>query len=133
MSGADVFFDTNILLYLRSDEPAKLRRSEEILDRGGVISVQVLNEFANVARRKYKLEWPAVRAFLTLFRATLRVVPLTVETHARGIALSERYGFSVHDAMVVAAAELAGCKVLYTEDMHDGLVIGGLTLRNPYK
>jgi predicted nucleic acid-binding protein len=60
------------------------------------------------------------------------VVPTTEETHVRGIALAPRYSLSVYDGMIVAAAQLAGCTVLYSEDMHDGLVIDRLTIRNPY-
>ena len=133
MSVGKAFFDTNILVYAISDDAAKIRRSEEILSAGGIISVQVLNEFANVARRKHRRDWARIRAVLADFRATLRVETITLETHERGLALAERYGFAVHDAMIVAAAMLAGCSTLYSEDMHDGLVIGDLTLRNPYK
>ena len=133
MSADSRFFDTNILLYARSDDDVKLMKSEQILRDGGVVSVQVLNEFANVSRRKWRRDWLEIRAALIAFRASLRVEPVTIETHERGLALAERYGFAVYDAMIVAAAERAGCKVLYSEDMQDGMVIGGLTLRNPYK
>jgi predicted nucleic acid-binding protein len=50
-----------------------------------------------------------------------------------GLALAERCKLSVHDGMIVAAAQLAGCTILYSEDMHDGLVIDRLTIRNPYR
>ena len=133
MSADSRFFDTNILLYARSDDDVKLMKSEQILRDGGVVSVQVLNEFANVSRRKWRRDWLEIRAALIAFRASLRVEPVTIETHERGLALAERYGFAVYDAMIVAAAERAGCKVPYSEDMQDGMVIGGLTLRNPYK
>ena len=133
MSADSRFFDTNILLYARSDDDVKLMKSEQILRDGGVVSVQVLNEFANVSRRKWRRDWLEIRAALIAFRASLRVEPVTIETHERGLALAERYGFAVYDAMIVAAAERAGCKVLYSEDMQDRMVIGGLTLRNPYK
>ena len=129
---AEAFFDTNILVYLDSDDLAKARRSGDILMRGGVISVQVLNEFANVARGKQKADWDTIRGRLMKFRATLRVEPLTEATHALGLDLAERHGFSVYDSMIVAAAQLAGCATLFNEDMHDGLVLGPLTIRNPY-
>jgi predicted nucleic acid-binding protein len=132
MSADDAFFDTNVLLYSRSNDDAKLQRSEELLRRGGGVSVQVLNEFTNVARRKLRLDWPELRSALASFRLALRVEPITLETHERGLALAQRYGFATHDAMIAASAVLAGCKILYTEDMRDGLVIGELTLRNPY-
>ncbi len=132
MSAGEVFFDSNILVYLTDTESGKAGQTEDLLAEGGVISVQVMNEFANVALRKVSLGWSETRDFLDTFRATLEIVPLTLETHERGIALAERYQINVYDGMIVAAAMMAGCKTLYSEDMHDGLVIDGLTIRNPY-
>jgi predicted nucleic acid-binding protein len=126
------FFDTNILLHQFSEDAAKARASEDVIRGGGVISVQVLNEFALTGRRKLGLSWVVLRDILGEYQRNLTVVPLTVETHVRGIALAERYQLNVYDGMIVAAAQLAGCKTLYSEDMHDGLVIDRLTIRNPY-
>ena len=133
MSGEACFLDTNILVYLVGSDLAKAARSSQLIDAGGVVSVQVLNEFVAVSVRKYRIEWSHIEFILSTVKAACSVVPLTLQTHERGIALRQRYGFSVYDAMIVAAAELAGCSTLFTEDMHGGLVIGGLTLRNPYK
>jgi len=132
MSASETFFDSNVLIYLTDTESGKAEQTEDLLAEGGTISVQVLNEFANVALRKVRLSWPETRDFLDTFRATLEIVPLTLETHQRGLDLAERYQLSVYDGMIVAAAQLAGCRVLYSEDMHDGLVIEELTIRNPY-
>ena len=96
------------------------------------MSVQVLNEFAALARRKHGLPWSGVRTVLAAVRSTCTVASLTATTHELGLALAERYQMNVYDGMIVAAAQLAGCKVLYTEDMHDGLVIDRLTIRNPF-
>ncbi len=79
-----------------------------------------------------RLSWAETREFLDIFRATLRIVPLTLETHERGLDLAGRYSLSAYDGMIVAATLLAGCTTLYSEDMHDGLVIDRLTIRNPY-
>ena len=98
----------------------------------GLISVQVLNEFTNVALRKWKCPWREVREMLAAVRAKCEVVPLTIEIHERGILFSERYQFQVYDSMIIAAAVLAGCKTLYSEDMSDGQVIDGVTIRNPF-
>ena len=66
-------------------------------------------------------------------RRLVAVVPLTVETHELGMALAERHGFSVYDAMIVAAALSADCDTLWSEDMQDGLLVeGSLTIRNPF-
>jgi predicted nucleic acid-binding protein len=133
MSADEVFFDTKVLLYLLSDDAAKADRAESLLAHGGTISVQVLNEFASVASRRLKMSWPEIREVLDTIQATCQVVPLSVTTHQRGVAIAERYLFSFYDANIVAAALLAGCTVLYSEDMQDGQVIEGrLTVRNPF-
>jgi predicted nucleic acid-binding protein len=132
MSVDEAFFDSNVLIYLTDEASGKSGRTEDLLADGGVISVQVMNEFANAARRKVRLSWEETREFLDIFRATLKIVPLTLQTHERGLDLAERYGLSVYDGVIVAAALLADCRTLYSEDMHNGLVIDRLTIRNPY-
>jgi predicted nucleic acid-binding protein len=132
MSESKVFFDTNVLLHQFSEDGTKATASEDAIRGGGFISVQVLNEFALAGRRKLGLSWAVVRDILGEYRENFTVVPLALETHERGITLAERYQLNVYDGMIVAAAQLAGCTVLYSEDMHDGLVIDQLTIRNPY-
>lgn len=132
MSAGEAFFDSNILVYLTDSESGKAGTTEDLLARGGTVSVQVLNEFTNVAQRKVLLTWAETRDLLGTFRATLNVVPLTLDVHDRGLTIAERYKLNVYDGMIVAAAQLAGCRVLYSEDMQDGLVIDGVTVRNPY-
>lgn len=133
MRAASAFFDTNILLYLLSSDAAKADWAEEALSAGGVISVQVLNEFSTVARRKLGLSIDEIREVLAPIRAVCRVEPLTGDTHDLGLQISERYGFSVYDAMIVAAALLAECRILYSEDMQHGQVIDKrLSVKNPF-
>jgi predicted nucleic acid-binding protein len=117
------FFDTNVLVYIASGRTPKADRAERLVRDGGLISVQVLNEIANVTRRKMRLSWPETRAFLSLIRGLLPIEPITLKTHETGLALAERYGLSVYDAMIAASALLAGCDRLWSEDMQDGLVI----------
>lgn len=132
MNASEVFLDTNIVAYFASADATKANRSAKLLRAGGVVSVQVLNEFAVTALRKYSLSWSSIRAVLAAVRSTCTVAPLTVTTHELGLALAERHQLNVYDGMIVAAAQLAGCTTLYSEDMHDGLVIDGLTICNPY-
>ena len=128
------FFDSNVVLYLVSGDAAKADRAESLLAAGGTISVQVLNEIANVARRKMRLTWAETHAFLSTIRAVLHVEPLTVETHEAGLGLAERHGLSIYDAMIAAAALHAGCETLWTEDMHHGTVFDGrLRTANPFR
>ena len=127
------FADTNVILYLLDDGP-KADRSEEILARGPRISVQVLNEALVNCRRKAGMGGDEAGAFLAGVRALCPVETLTPETHEVGRALAERYGLSVYDAMICAAALLAGCETLWSEDMHDGLRIEDrLRVVNPYR
>lgn len=132
MSVAETFFDTNVLLYLYSDGP-KAGRAEALLGDGGVISVQVLNEFASVARRKFQAPWEPIRQTLATLRATLRVEPLTAAIHERGLEIAERHKLAIYDSMILAAADLAGCETVWSEDMHDGLrITPSLIVRNPF-
>ena len=133
MTSTEAFFDTNILMYALASDIEKADRSEALLSSGGTISVQVLNECALALRRKFKARWPAIALASACMREICEVVPVTVETHVRGLALAARHKLHVYDGMIVAAALIAGCTTLYSEDMHDGLVIDRLTIRNPYK
>jgi predicted nucleic acid-binding protein len=127
------FVDSNILIYLASGDADKADRAERIVAAGGVISVQVLNEVANVARRKMRLSWAETRDFLTLIRDLLRVVADTIEIHEAGLALAERHGLSIYDAMIVAAAISAGCDTLWSEDMQHSMVVDGrLRIVDPF-
>jgi predicted nucleic acid-binding protein len=132
MSAVDVFFDTNLLLYLLSEETAKAERAEALLATGGVISVQVLNEFASVARRKLAMAIAEIREVLATIRTVCRVRPVDVETHELALDLVERYRLSIYDGLIIAAASQAGCAVLYSEDLAHGQKIGGLTIQNPF-
>jgi predicted nucleic acid-binding protein len=133
MSGADSFFDTNVLLYLLSADPAKADRVEQLLENRGTISAQVLNEFAAVALRKLKMSVNEVREVLDGIRAVCSVEPVTVVTHERGLAIHERYRFSLYDSVLVATALIAGNKILYSDDMqHAQRIDGQLRLVNPF-
>lgn len=125
------FLDTNILIYGISGDP-KGDRSRELFASSGVVSVQVLNEFVNTSRRKYALAWDAIEEWLEFFRASLEVEAITVETQARAVAIARRHQVHIYDATIIAAAEQAGCDVLYSEDMQHGATIVGVEIRNPY-
>ena len=127
------FLDTNTLIYLASGDDRKADRVERLLSDGPTISVQVLNEITNVARRKLNWSWADTNDFLSMVRGLVSIQPLTLETHEAGIALSERYGISVYDGQIVGAALLAECDPLWSEDMQDGLFVADrLRIRNPF-
>lgn len=127
------FLDTNVLIYLLEDDPQKTATASRLVEAGGVISVQVLNEIAAAGLRKRPDGWTKLSQFLLTIVRLLRVDPVSVETHLLGLELIHRHRFAVYDSMIVAAALLAGSETLWSEDMHDGLVIDGrLTIRNPF-
>ncbi|MGD9368599.1 MAG: PIN domain-containing protein [Desulfobacteraceae bacterium] len=128
------FIDSNVLIYLLSADAGKADRAEIVLRKGGLISVQVLNEIANVALHKLGMSWEEIHEVLSLIRMLCPNEPLAVETHDKGLFLAERYGLSVYDAMIVAAALIGKCETLYSEDMQDGLLIDNqLRICNPFK
>jgi predicted nucleic acid-binding protein len=130
-----VFFDTNVLLYAVAQDDPRGPRAEALLAGGGILSVQVLNEFVSVARRKMKMPWKNVNEALDAVRVLCpSAVPLTTATHQAALKIAERQGYSIYDALIVAAALAAGCATLYSEDLQDGQVFGGkLTIRNPFR
>ena len=93
MRDGDVFFDTSVLLYLLSADIEKADRVEELVQRRGVISIQVLNECAAVALRKHALSVAEVREVTSTLREFCRTHPLTLEVHEHGLEIAERSGF----------------------------------------
>jgi predicted nucleic acid-binding protein len=133
MSAAEDFFDTNVLLYLLSGDAAKADRAEQLLAGRGVISVQVLNEFAAVAAGKFGMEIAEIRAVLSAIRAACSVKSLDIETHELGLEIAGRHRYSIFDSMLLAAAVRAGCLTFYSEDLQHGQTIDRLTIVNPFK
>jgi predicted nucleic acid-binding protein len=126
------FFDTNILVYAQQ-AGGKADRARALFAGGGKLSVQVLNEFTAVSRRKQEKEWheigEAISDVLALVEPPL---PLTLDLHAAARALAEEQQLSFYDALIVASAIEAGCNVLYSEDMQHGRTIDGVVIANPF-
>jgi predicted nucleic acid-binding protein len=129
------FLDTNVLIYAVAKNDPRATQAEELLAGGGVVSVQSLNEFAAVARRKLKMSWKEVREFLDLICVLCPdPAPITVNTHKAALALAEKYAYGIYDALLISSALEAGCKTLFSEDLQDGQVINRqLTIRNPFR
>lgn len=127
-----VFIDSNVILYLLSGDSDKADRAEAILDKGGIISVQVLNEVTSVCLRKLKMAWDEIDAVLLAVKAACDVVPLTLESHEKAVQISKRYRLSFYDSHICASAILSGAKVLLTEDMQGGMKIDGMAVKNPF-
>ncbi len=130
----EAFFDTNVLLYAVALDDPRNARAEQLLMSGGTISVQILNEFVSVARRKILMSWRDVKGALDAFRVLCpSPLPITMEMHEAALKIAVQHGYGIYDALVVAAALEAGCAILYSEDLQDGQTINGqLTIRNPF-
>lgn len=126
------FLDSNIVLYLLSGDAEKADRAQILLEAGGVISVQVLNEVTSVCLRKLNMPWEEIDALLMAVKATCEVLPLTLASHGKAIEVAKRFQLSFYDANIVACALLARAPVLLSEDMHSGLKIDGLVIQNPF-
>lgn len=129
---ADVFLDTNVIVYLLSSDARKAQVARRLIDDGGTISVQVLGEFTNVARRKAGLDLSGIREVTDLLRDVLTVVPITEEVFETALRVAEMTGYSTYDSMIVAAALRSDADILLSEDMQTGRKIEGLTIVNPF-
>lgn len=128
------FFDTNILVYAFAADDSRSSRAESLIAEGGVIGVQVLNDFTNVTRCKLRWQWDQIEASLAVIDDLLGpVAPLTATIHARAIVLARDHELPVYDALIVAAALDAGCQIVFSEDLQHGQKFGALTVQNPFR
>ena len=129
---AKPFIDSNVVLYLFSSDTVKADRAESLLQSGGLISVQVLNEVASVCLRKLKMTWEDVDAVLETLKTTCEVLPVTLATHEKAVGLAKRFQISFYDANIVATAILGGADTLFSEDMQNGMSMESVTVVNPF-
>lgn len=128
------FFDTNVLIYTFAADDPRSARAEALIADGGVIGVQVLNEFTNVTRRELRWQWGQIEAAFAVIEELLGPArPLTTAIHARAVVLARDHELSFYDALIVAAALDAGCEVLCSEDLQHGQKFGALRVENPFR
>ena len=128
------FFDTNILIYAFAADDPRSARAEALMADGGVIGVQVLNEFTNITRRKLRWPWPQIEASLSVIDELLAPIrPLTPAIHARAVALARDRKLAFYDALIVAAALDAGCQIVCSEDLQHGQSFDTVTVENPFR
>jgi predicted nucleic acid-binding protein len=128
------FLDSNVLVYAFTSDP-RAHKAQELLARGCTAGVQGLNEFVSVARRKLGMTWVEVRDALAAIRTLCpTILPIDIDTHTDALQIAERYRLSVFDALMVTAALRVDCRILWSEDMHDGLIVEGrLRIANPFR
>lgn len=129
---AKPFIDSNVVLYLFSSDTLKADRAESLLQSGGLISVQVLNEVASVCLRKLKMSWEEIDTVLETLKSTCEVLPVTLASHEKAVGLVERFQISFYDANIAATAILCGADTLFSEDLQNGMSMDSLTVVNPF-
>jgi predicted nucleic acid-binding protein len=134
------FLDTNIFAYsFDSSASAKQERARDLILRGittrkAVVSYQVVQEFFNLALRKFSRPMNVAEAeqyLLTVFQPLL-AVQSSHTLFSQALRLEDKYRLSWYDALIVAAAVEGQCSILYSEDMHDGHRFGDLQIKNPF-
>ena len=128
-----IFLDSNIVLYAFTND-ARSAVAESLLAQGPNLSVQVLNEFVNVARKKLGFGWSQIEEALKAIHTLAGAIhPIDIESHSSAVVLARRYGFSFYDALIVASAQIAQCDILYSEDFQHSQKIEGLTIFDPFR
>ena len=133
------FIDTNVLVYAYDrHDLAKHARAQEMVQRGienesAVLSVQVLGEFFNVVTRRIPNPLSVEEAETVIdLLSILQVVEIDTDMVRRAIAIYERYGIAYWDALIVTAAERAGCSRILSEDMNAGQAYHDMVVVNPF-
>jgi len=132
------FIDTNVLLYADStDEPDKQSIALKLIAdhlraATGVVSTQVLHEYASAGLKKLSLPDALLQSRIDLY-ARFDVVMASVASLKEGLALRTMHQLSFWDALIVQAAREAGCAELLSEDLATGATIAGVRIVNPFK
>lgn len=130
---AKPFLDTNVLIYAFSRDDSRTSVSVSLLESGGIVSIQNINEFTDVSRKKLCRTWEEIEAQIRTMRRLLDP-PLSLRTghHELAVSISKQFGFRIFDSLIIASALSANCPILYTEDLQHGQRIEDLTIRNPF-
>jgi len=130
-----VTLDSNVAIYAFSEVGAKAAIAADVIGKADFISVQVLNEFAAVARVKQRRSWSEIAEKVADLRSAVpRVLPIAPEANAEALHIAERYRLSFYDALMLAVALQGGARTFYSEDMQHGLLIDDtLRIVDPFR
>lgn len=127
------FIDTNIILYLLSNDSYKKTLSKKIIREDCCISTQVMGEFSNVCLRKFNMSLEDTETALRKIVDVANVAVLNDETVFFALKLKQKYKFQFFDSLILAAAIENNCTVLYSEDMqHKQIIENKLEIVNPF-
>ena len=133
------FFDTNMLVYAATNqEPQKGDIARELIQHAlevnhdGVISVQVMTEFANVMKTRFNAAATEIDEWVSQFYPLL-VTEVTMDVVRDALYIKEEYGIQFYGALIVATAEKLGCHAIVTEDLNPNQTYRGMAVVNPFK
>ena len=127
------FADTNVVVYAFAKDEAKIAIAEGILEKQPIISVQVISEFLNVCRTKLGMDVATRHKLAAELIAGCDVVSLDSRVVEKAMEIEAQAQISYWDALIVGAALLSGCDILYTEDLETGRTFEGqLAVVNPF-
>lgn len=135
------FIDTNIFVYsFDSRDKSKQKKAKEIIetalsDRNGIISFQVIQEFMNLAAKKFEPPFTPKEqlTYLEEVLDPLCAIHSSIELYRKALAIQEETGFSYYDSLILAGAGDGGCQFLYSEDLQHGRKASGVKIINPFK
>mgnify|MGYP005860231885 CR=1 FL=1 len=136
MNGKFQFLDTNILVYAYSeDEPQTREVARQLMSsEEAIISSQVLQEFANIAHKKLKVQWNVIQATIEELRAKMPLWINSDETIVKAFQIAAQYGYSFYYSLIITAALESHSVRLFSEDLHGGQIIENqLEIINPFK
>jgi predicted nucleic acid-binding protein len=134
----NVFFDTNVLIYLhdqRSPYKREIARRiylRHLYEKSIVVSTQVLQEFYTTLTTKIKQLSPKQAQTLTAQLAELHVVSIQPSHVLEAIALHTRHRLSFWDSLILIAAKAANAKLVMSEDLGHGQTYDGVRVENPF-
>ena len=128
-----IFVDTNVVLYALGKDEQKKAVARLILANQPFLSSQVINEAVNVCLRRFKFTREQSYQFAELVMQKTNVLPVDEATIRKSADIALRYQFSNWDSLIIAATLLAGCNILYSEDMqHSQVIDKKLVIINPF-
>jgi predicted nucleic acid-binding protein len=135
MNDRRVFLDSNVVIYAYSQDNSTKRDRARLLiaDNYCFVSTLVINEFCNVSTKKLKLPLSIIYQYITDILVKCEYVPVDLPAIRDALSLHDRYQFSYFDCLMIASALKSECAYLFSEDLQDGQVIDGLTVRNIFR
>lgn len=134
MNVENAFLDTNVLIYILSDDKPKRETAISLIKNNPFISIQVINEFCNVCKKKMGFSYSEIQTIILQLLPQIHLTQLNKLTILKALDIGERYKYSYYDSLILASAIEANCNIVYSEDFqHHQKINNCLLVVNPFK